>query len=404
MPKKSPVQQPVPAGGELLLYQAEDGQTRVQCRFDEGTLWLTQAQIAELFRTTPQNVTIHLKTVYAEGELTEAATCKKYLQVRQEGARSVSRHLRHYRLEAVLAVGYRVRSARGTQFRQWATARLEEYLRKGFTMDDERLKNPPGPGVPDYFDELLERIRDIRASEKRMYLQLRNILALAADYDSTAAEAPEFFQTVQNKLHFAITARIAPELIAQRADADKPNMGLTAWKGAVVRKADVTVAKNYLNETEIAELNRIVVMFLDYAEDQARRRKQVFLWDWRQKLDEFLRFNERDVLPGVGRVSRDQADRIAHEHYTRFEDRRRTASELEAEAALNKELQDALKNRPRQPKPMGNDVLPISVLRPHIDPLGFERASFIGRFRNSRIAATPFSTALARAASTGSAP
>lgn len=214
-----------------MLYQAEDGRTRVQCRFDEDTIWLTQAQIAELFQTTPQNVTIHLKAIYADGELTETATCKGYLQVRQEGGRSVSRQLRHYRLEVVLAVGYRVRSPRGAQFRQWATARLEEYLRKGFTLDDERLKNPPGPGVPDYFDELLERIRDIRASEKRMYLQVRNILALAADYDSTASEAQEFFQTVQNKLHFAVTARTAPELIAERADAGKPNMGLTAWKG-----------------------------------------------------------------------------------------------------------------------------------------------------------------------------
>lgn len=343
MPRKASIQRPIPPGGELILYQAEDGQTRVQCRFEEQTLWLSQAAMVELFQTTKANVSIHLKNIFAEGELKEEAVVKSYLTTATDGK---SYAVKHYRLEAVLAVGYRVRSARGTQFRQWATARLEEYLRKGFTMDDERLKNPPGPGVPDYFDELLERIRDIRASEKRMYLQLRNILALAADYDSTAAEAPEFFQTVQNKLHFAITARTAPELIAERADAEKPNMGLTAWKGAVVRKADVTVAKNYLNETEIAELNRIVVMFLDYAEDQARRRKQVFLRDWRQKLDEFLRFNDRGVLPGVGRISRERADRIAHEHYTRFEDRRRTAAELEAEAALNKELQDTLKNRP----------------------------------------------------------
>jgi hypothetical protein len=350
MPKKSPVQQPVPPGGELLLYQAEDGQTRLQCRFDEQTLWLSQAAMVDLYQTSKANISIHLKNIFVEGELKEEAVVKSYLTTAADGK---SYAVRHYRLEAVLAVGYRVRSARGTQFRQWATARLEEYLRKGFTMDDERLKNPPGPGEPDYFDELLERIRDIRASEKRMYLQFQNILALAADYDSTAAEAPEFFQTVQNKLHFAITARTAPELIAERADADKPNMGLTAWKGAVVRKADVTVAKNYLNEMEIAELNRIVVMFLDYAEDQARRRKQVFLRDWRQKLDEFLRFNERDVLPGVGRVSREQADRIAHEHYTRFEDRRRTAAELEAESALNKELQDTLKNRPPSAKADG---------------------------------------------------
>jgi hypothetical protein len=245
---------------EMVFYQTEDGRTRVECRFEEGTLWLTQAQIAELFQTTPQNVTLHLGAVYEEGELDEAATCKDYLQVRQEGARRVSRNLRHYRLEAVLAVGYRVRSQRGTQFRQWATAKLEEYLRKGFVLDDERLKHPPGPGVPDYFDELLERIRDIRASERRMYLRVREIFALAADYSPADDEAQVFFQTAQKKLHFAVTGKTAPELIAERADHRKPNMGLTVWRGGAVRRGDVTVAKNYLNEPEITELNRIVTI------------------------------------------------------------------------------------------------------------------------------------------------
>ena len=348
MPKKPSPKRPVSPGGELLLYQAEDGQTRVQCRFDEQTIWLSQAAIGELYQTSKANISIHLKKIFAEGELKEEAVVKSHLTTAADGK---SYAVRHYRLEAVLAVGFRVRSPRGTQFRQWATARLEEYLRKGFTLDDERLKNPPGPGVPDYFDELLERIRDIRASEKRVYLQVRNILALAADYDSTAAEAHEFFQTVQNKLHFSVTRQTAPELIAERADATRPNMGLTAWKGAVVRKADVTVAKNYLNETEIAELNRIVVMFLDYAEDQARRRKQVFLRDWRLKLDEFLRFNERVVLPGLGSVSREQADRIAQEQYSRFEERRRSEAELAAEAALNQQLQAITKHLPSRPDP-----------------------------------------------------
>lgn len=221
---------------EMVFYQTEDGRTRVECRFEEGTLWLTQAQIAELFQTTPQNVTLHLGAVYEEGELDEAATCKDYLQVRQEGARRVSRNLRHYRLEAVLAVGYRVRSQRGTQFRQWATAKLEEYLREGFVLDDERLKHPPGPGVPDYFDELLERIRDIRASERRMYLRVREIFALAADYSPADDEAQVFFQTAQKKLHFAVTGKTAPELIAERADHRKPNMGLTVWRGGAVRR------------------------------------------------------------------------------------------------------------------------------------------------------------------------
>lgn len=342
MAKPKQPKPPIPSGGEILLYQTEDGGTRLDCRFDDGTIWLTQAQIAELFQTTPQNVTLHLKAIFEEGELQEAATCKEYLQVRQEGIREVSRQLRHYRLEAILAVGFRVRSQRGTQFRQWAIARLEEYLRKGFTMDDERLKNPPGPGVPDYFDELLQRIRDIRASEKRLYLQVRNILALAADYDPSDAEAQTFFQIIQNKLHFAATGKTAPELIADRADASKPNMGLTTWKGGVVRKTDITIAKNYLQQDEIDELNRIVVMFLDYAEDQARRRKQVFLNNWKEKLDQFLEFNERKVLPGAGRISREKADAIAAAQYNCFEERRR--EDLEEEAL--KQLTETAKKLP----------------------------------------------------------
>lgn len=334
--------------GNFLLYRTEDGRTRVECRFEEGALWLTQAQIAELFQTTPQNVTLHLKSIYAEKELDAAATCKDYLQVRREGLRQVSRRLGHYRLEAVLAVGYRVRSERGTQFRQWATAQLEEYLRKGFVMDDERLKNPPGSGMTDYFDEMLERVRDIRASERRMYLRLREILALAADYDPKDEETLTFFQTVQNKLHFSVTGRTAPELIAERADASRPNMGLTAWKGSVVRKGDVAVAKNYLHEDEISELNRIVTMFLDFAEDQAMRRKQVFLKDWKDKLNAFLSFNERPILDNPGRVSREQANRRAHDEYTDFEKRRREQAEIRAEAQMIKQLEDKAKRPPKK--------------------------------------------------------
>lgn len=327
--------------GEVILYQTEDGRTRVQCRFDEGTIWMTQVQIAELFQTSVPNINIHLKAIYAEGELIDKATIKSYLIVRTEGSRSVSRDVLHYNLEAILAVGYRVRSHRGTQFRQWATARLQEYLVKGFVLDDERLKNPPGPGVPDYFDELLERIRDIRASERRMYLRVREILALAADYDPRDEEAQLFFRTAQNKLHFAVTGKTAPELIAERADATQPNMGLTTWKGEVVRKGDVTIAKNYLHEDEITELNRIVVMFLDFAEDQARRRRQIFLRDWRARLDDFLRFNERPVLHDGGRVTRDEADRLAHEQYATFDGRRRVAAEIAGEAELMKQLEQA---------------------------------------------------------------
>ena len=337
-----------PPQSSLVLYQTEDGQTRIECRFEEGTIWLTQAQMADLFQTTPQNITLHLKAIFAEGELPEEATCKDYLQVRQEGKRSVSRKLRHYRLEAILAVGYRVRSPRGTLFRQWVTARLEEYLRKGFVMDDERLKNPPGPGVPDYFDELLERIRDIRASERRVYLRVREILALAADYAPEEKKTQAVFQVVQNKLHFAATGKTAPELIAGRADAGKPNMGLTAWKGGVVRKGDVTVAKNYLREDEITELNRIVVMFLDFAEDQARRKKQIFLRDWKTRLDEFLRFNERAVLPDAGAVSRVDADRKAATEYEKFAARRRAALEAVADMEAIKQLEDAAKKISKQ--------------------------------------------------------
>jgi len=325
--------------GELILYRTEDGRTRVQCRFDDGTIWLTQIQIAELFQTSVPNINLHLKAIYEEGELSPDRTIKSYLIVRSEGSRKVTREVLHYSLPAILAVGYRVRSARGTQFRQWATARLEEFLVKGFVLDDERLKSPPGPGVPDYFDELLERIRDIRASERRMYLRVREILALAADYDPKDEDAHKFFQTVQNKLHFAVTGKTAPELIAERADATRPNMGLTTWKGEVVRKTDVTIAKNYLHQDEIHELNRIVVMFLDFAEDQARRRKQIFLRDWQKRLDDFLRFNERAVLPNAGGMTREDADLRAHEEYARFEERRRIAAENAGEADAMKQLE-----------------------------------------------------------------
>jgi hypothetical protein len=333
----------------MILYQTEDGRTCIQCRFDNQTLWLTQALIAELFQKDVRTINEHLVNLYDEGELDRDSTIRKFRIVRREGSREVSREIEHYNLPAILAVGYRVRSQRGTQFRQWATARLSEYLVKGFTMDDVRLKNPPGPGVPDYFDELLERIRDIRASERRVYLRVREILALAADYAPTEPETQLFFQTVQNKLHFAATGMTTPELIVSRANADEPNMGLTSWKGGVVRKGDVTVAKNYLREDEIDELNRIVVMFLDFAEDQARRRRQIFLNDWKTRLDEFLQFNDRNVLPDAGRVSRESADETATEAYERFAARRR--AQIEADA-LN-ELADAVKKlpRPKETKP-----------------------------------------------------
>ncbi len=332
----------------LVFYQTEDGKTRLQCRFEDETVWLTQKLMAELFQIGVNTVNHHLKAIFAEEELLPEATIRRYRIVQKEGAREIAREVEHYHLAAILAVGFRVRSQRGRQFRKWATERLSEYLVKGFTMDDERLKNPPGPGVPDYFDELLERIRDIRASERRVYLRVRDILALAADYEPEEAQTKLVFQVVQIKLHFAATGLTAPELVAARADAMQPNMGLTTWKGSSVLKGDVTVAKNYLSESEIVELNRIVVMFLDYAEDQARRRKEVFIRDWATKLDDFLRFNDRAVLPHAGRVSRDAADSKAAQEYETFSERRRAHLEAEGEADALRQLEATAKQLPER--------------------------------------------------------
>ena len=330
---------------EFLLYRTEDGRTRVECRFEEETLWLTQALMAELFDRDVRTINEHLKTIYAEAELEPEATIRNFRIVRQEGGRQVGRLIEHYNLDAILAVGYRVRSGRGTQFRQWATARLREYLVKGFTMDDERLRNPPvvGSGVPDYFDELLERIRDIRASERRMYLRVREIFTLAADYRPSVKETTTFFKTIQNKLHFAATGLTAPEIIRQRADHSLPNMGLTTWKRDKVRKSDVTTAKNYLTAEEIDGLNRIVVMWLDFAEDQAKRRKQIFLKDWQTKLDEFLAFNERKVLDNAGKMRKKAADTHAGAEYERFATRRRALLEAEGEREQIQALDDLAK-------------------------------------------------------------
>lgn len=330
---------------EFLIYQAEDGRTRVECRFESESLWLSQSSMSELFQTTPQNITLHLKALYAEGEIMQDATCKEYLQVRSEGTRSVQRSVKYYNLDAILAVGYRVRSVRGVQFRRWASERLGEYLLKGFTMDDERLKNPPvaGSEVPDYFAQMLARVRDIRTSERRMYLRVREIFAMAADYEPTLPETTTFFRIIQNKLHFAVTGMTAAELINSRVSATEPNMGLAAWKGQWLGKADVTIAKNYLQESEISELNRIVVMWLDFAEDQALRRKQVFLADWDAKLDSFLSFNDRQVLLDAGKVSKKTADAKAHVEYEKFAQRRRALLESAGEANQLNALIEATK-------------------------------------------------------------
>ncbi|WP_117148872.1 virulence RhuM family protein [Paraliobacillus zengyii] len=301
---------------DILIYQTEDGNTRIDVRLENETVWMTQKAIAELFQTSPQNVTLHVKNIYEEGEL-EEATCKYYLQVQHEGSREVKRKAKHYNLEMIIAIGYRVRSHRGTQFRQWATERLNEYLVKGFAMDDDRLKDMRNFGQ-DYFDELLERIRDIRASEKRFYQKITDIYATSVDYDPKAEITQEFFATVQNKLHFAIHGQTAAELIVDRAKAEKENMGLTAWKGDNLRKRDVTVAKKYLTEKELKSLNRIVTMYLDYAEDQAERQQPMHMKDWIEKLNAFLQFNDRDILENAGRVSKIVADKIAVQEYEKY--------------------------------------------------------------------------------------
>lgn len=338
--------------GEILVYRTEDGRVKLDVRLQDETLWLTQQLMADLFQTTKQNISLHIKSVIEEGELLPEATVKKYLTVRQEGNRQVQRELEYYNLDMIISVGYRVKSVIATRFRIWATERLKEYIVKGFTMNDERLKNPPvkGSPVPDYFDEILARIRDIRSSERRMYLRVREIFAMAADYEPTWSETTRFFSVIQNKLHFAATGLTAAELIQLRADSRLPNMGLTTWKTGEVRKTDVTIAKNYLKEEEIEELNRIVAMWLDYAEDQAKRRKQVFMKDWEMKLDEFLRFNERLVLPNAGKVSKQEAEKHAESEYEEFEKRRREYKESIGEAEYIKQLEAAAKRLPKKQK------------------------------------------------------
>ena len=337
-----------PTGGEVLVYRTEDGTIRLDVRLDDETVWLTQQMMAELFQSSKQNISHHIQAIYEEGELEPEATVKKYLTVRREGNRDVRRELEYYNLDMIISVGYRVKSLVATRFRIWATQRLTEYIVKGFTMDDERLKNPPvkDAAVPDYFDEMLARIRDIRASERRMYLRVREIFAMAADYEPTWSETTRFFSIIQNKLHFAATGMTAAELIKSRADHLLPNMGLTSWHGGEVRKTDITTAKNYLRAEEIDELNRIVVMWLDFAEDQARRRKRIFMQDWQQKIDDFLRFNERRVLPGAGTVSRKGAEDHARAEYEQFETRRREYREALGAADYVKQLEEAARRLP----------------------------------------------------------
>ncbi|MBE9397653.1 virulence RhuM family protein [Pontibacterium sp. N1Y112] len=309
----------------MEIFTSEDGSIRLQLKLVDDTLWLTQRQIAELYEKSPKTISEHLVNIYDEGELEPDSTIRKFRTVAREGTRDVERLLDHYNLEAVLAVGYRVRSNRGVQFRQWATRVLKAYLIKGFAMDDERLKNPGRDLSADYFDELLARIRDIRASERRFYQKITDIYVTAADYNKNAELSQQFFASVQNKLHWAIHGHTTAELIQARADNTQPNMGLTSWSGSRVHKKDVSVAKNYLTQDEMTGLNRIVTMYLDYAENQAAKQSPMTMQSWADKLDVFLEFNEHDVLQNAGNVSAAVAKQLAEAEFDQFEMRRREA-------------------------------------------------------------------------------
>ncbi|KWT97619.1 MULTISPECIES: virulence RhuM family protein [unclassified Variovorax] len=312
--------------GEFVLYSTDDGRAQLYLRAEGGSVWLTQLELANLFQTTKQNVSLHIRNALREGELDAGAVVKEDLTTAADGKRY---RTQLYSLDLILAVGYRVRSPRGTQFRQWATTHLREYLIKGFVMDDARLKEPEGW---DYFDELLQRIREIRTSEKRFYQKVRELFALSTDYHNDAEAVSLFFAEVQNKMLFAVTRLTAAEIVVQRADPTQPNMALTSWKAGHVRKMDVVIAKNYLSEAEVEELNRIASMFLDYAEDRARRRQGLRVADWRQYVNSFLQFNERPLLLGSGKISHERMEQVAHQRYAEFDAKRRAADASDADA------------------------------------------------------------------------
>jgi len=323
---------------ELILYTSDDGQTRLQLRVESDSIWLNQMEIAQLFQTTKQNVSLHAKNIIKDGELQEVSVVKESLTTASDGKRY---RTKIYNLDLILAIGYRVRSARGVQFRQWASTHLKEFLRKGFVMDDERLKNPTGW---DYFDELLERIRDIRTSEKRFYQKVRDLFTLSVDYQGQERQTMRFFAEVQNKLLYATTSHTAAELILERADATQPNMALTSWSGSRVRKQDVIIAKNYLNADEIDTLNRLVVIFLEQAELRVKQHKQLTLDFWRNNVDKMLEFNDQPVLEGAGSVSHEHMKRVTVERYETFEQQRRVSEARAADDADLKEIEQLEKD------------------------------------------------------------
>ncbi len=301
---------------QFVIYQSEDGKIKLDVRFVDETVWLTQQQLAELFQTSRTNVVEHIQHIYEEGELDVVATCREFRQVRTEGTREVARNMAFYNLDMTLSVGYRVKSAVATRFRIWATQQLREYIVKGFLLNDERLKNPDQPF--DYFEELTRRIQDIRTSERRFYQKITDIYATSVDYDPTQTESISFFQTVQNKMHWAITGQTAAEIIHTRADKNQPQMGLTNWRGGKVRKADVSIAKNYLNADELAALNNLVEQYLVFVEGQAMRRVPMTMNDWIAKLHGFLTINDRDILNHAGKISHEVAKAFAELEYSDF--------------------------------------------------------------------------------------
>ena len=342
----------LPPDGQVLIYR--DGTTQLRVRLDGSTVWLTQLAIAELFQTTKQNISLHFQNIFEEGELQQEAVVKEYLTTAADGKRY---RTLHYGLDAILAVGYRVRSARGTQFRQWATARLSELLAKGFTLDDERIKAGRTLG-DDYFEELLARIRDIRSSERMFYQKVADIYATSIDYDRDATLTKTFFQTVQNKLHWAAHGHTAAEIVRGRADAGKPHLGMTTWKNAPagpVRKADVAIAKNYLNEEELSALNRIVSAYLEFAELQASGRRPMHMADWVAKLDDFLKLAGRDLLAHAGRISHQQAEDHAHTQFSLHVAERRRLEAAEPSSDFDKAVEqiEKIAQQPKMlPKPI----------------------------------------------------
>jgi len=318
----------LPDGGQFLLYEAEDGRIRIDVRLADETVWLTQRMMSDLFRKDVRTISEHIRNVYEEHELEPSATIRKFRIVQKEGTRNVTRSVDFYNLDMIISVGYRVKSHVATRFRIWATQQLREYIVKGFVLDDDRLKNPDQPF--DYFDELTRRIQDIRTSERRFYQKITDIYATSIDYDPTLEISIQFFKTVQNKMHWAITGQTAAEIIHARADADQVNMGLTNWRGTKVRKQDVTVAKNYLDEEELAALNNLVEQYLIFAEGQAMRRIPMHMADWIHKLDAFLNINDRDILTHAGKISHDMACQLANDEYGKFTLKRIAEQDLSA--------------------------------------------------------------------------